>query len=119
MLCRGETESATKPGLLGATRSKKASALSGSPRNNARRPERNSLSIVKLAQAATNKSVIVQRESFMEDPKISAGRRKDKFTIDCSQSVGVFSVWIRRRARQIFNCLCLSQLSVNERMSFL
>src|SRR5882757_8700878 len=102
MLCRGETESATKPGLLWATRSKKASALSGSPRNNARRPERNSPSMAKLAQAATNKSVIVQRESFIEDPKISAGRRKDKFTIDCSQSACVFLCAFAGGAREIF-----------------
>jgi hypothetical protein len=61
--------------------------------------------MAKLAQAATNKSVIVQRESFIEDPKISAGRRKDKFTIDCSQSVGFFSAWIRRQSAAIFQLL--------------
>jgi hypothetical protein len=77
MLRRGETMSGTKPGFVCATRSKEASALSGSPRSSARRPERNSLSEPMPAQAAIDRNAI-KRSGFMVALKIGAGLKKDK-----------------------------------------
>jgi hypothetical protein len=77
MLRRGETMSGTKPGFVWATRSKEASALSGSPRSSARRPERNSLSEAMPAQPAIISNTKI-RAYLMEAPKIGGAWEKDK-----------------------------------------
>jgi hypothetical protein len=65
MLRLGDTESVMKPALLRATRSKAESALSGSPRNNARRPVKNSLCDSKVAHAAMNKNAPAKLRGFI------------------------------------------------------
>ncbi|MGH6827197.1 hypothetical protein, partial [Methyloceanibacter sp.] len=65
-----------------ATRSKNESALSGSPRNNARRPLKKSLWDSKVAHAAMSRSAAAKRKHFISrSHRISAGRVEHKLII--------------------------------------